>query len=96
MRKLFDGMKNAKLEQQMRIMALSACLLPAGVWTARAAAFHATKKNGHFDSPATIKMQQSKVRITGTIVGWNGETIVAVGVKKQDTANGAGADGNLT
>ena len=92
MKKLLDGMKNAKLEKQMKIMILSACLLSAGVWTAHTAAFHATDKTGYSDLPAALEMQQSKVCIAVPV----GETIVAAGVQDQDTANSAGADGKLT
>ncbi|MDR0699800.1 MAG: SusC/RagA family TonB-linked outer membrane protein, partial [Tannerella sp.] len=83
-KKLFKGMKNAKLGKQMRIMMLSVLFVVAGAVM--------TSARGS-DSSETPELQQSKTRITGTVVDQTGEPLIGVNiVEKGATANGTVTD----
>ncbi|MDR0698029.1 MAG: carboxypeptidase-like regulatory domain-containing protein, partial [Tannerella sp.] len=84
-KKWIDGMKNAKLKKLVKIMMLSAFLLMTGVWTASA-------RGG--DSQETPGLQQqSKIRITGTVVDRAGETVIGANIiEKGVAANGTISD----
>jgi TonB-linked SusC/RagA family outer membrane protein len=82
--RLIHGMKNAKLEKFMRIMMLSALFVMAGTVMISARGS---------DSQVTNETQQSKVRIAGTIVDRNGETVIGANiVEKNVAANGTTTD----
>ncbi|MDR0394370.1 MAG: carboxypeptidase-like regulatory domain-containing protein, partial [Tannerella sp.] len=81
---LINGMKNVKLKKLMNIMTLSAFLLITGTGITSA-------RGG--DSQATSESQQSKHRITGTIVDRTGESVIGANiVEKGATANGTISD----
>jgi TonB-linked SusC/RagA family outer membrane protein len=80
---LINGMKNAKLKKLVDIMTLSAFLLLMGVWTASA-------RGG--DSSETFELQQSKTRITGTIVDTDGEPVIGANIVEK----GVAANGTIT
>ncbi|MDR0698167.1 MAG: TonB-dependent receptor [Tannerella sp.] len=83
-KKLFKGMKIAKIEKQMRIMMLSALFVMAGTVMTRA-------HSG--DSQATAETQQSKVRIAGTVIDRNGDAVIGANiVEKNVVANGTTTD----
>jgi TonB-linked SusC/RagA family outer membrane protein len=76
-KKLFEGMKNAKLGKQMRIMMLSALFVMAGtvIMSARSS-----------DSQATSETQQNKIRITGVVVDQTGEPMIGANVVEKGVA----------
>ena len=81
-KKLFEGIRNAKLK--MKVMALFTLFLMAGTVMANA-------RGG--DSPETLEAQQSKVRITGTVVDRTGEPVIGANiVEKGVAANGTVTD----
>ncbi|MDR0370348.1 MAG: TonB-dependent receptor [Prevotellaceae bacterium] len=79
-----NGMKNAELKKLVSIMTLSAFLLLTVAWTASA-------RGG--DSSETLKSQQTKIRVTGTVVDPAGEPVVgATIVEKGVVTNGTTTD----
>jgi TonB-linked SusC/RagA family outer membrane protein len=79
-----NSMKNAKFKELVNIMMLSAFFLVTGIVTANA-------RGG--DSQETPELQQSKTRITGTVVDQAGEPVIGANiVEKGVTANGTVTD----
>jgi TonB-linked SusC/RagA family outer membrane protein len=81
-------MKNAKLKKLVKIMTLSTFLLMTGIGMASAR-----------DSQESPELQQSKTRITGTVVDQTGEPVIGANiVEKGAAANGTttDADGNFS
>jgi TonB-linked SusC/RagA family outer membrane protein len=79
-----NGMKNAKLKKLVKIMTLSAFLLITGLGTASA-------RGG--DSQESLERQQSKSRITGTVVDRMGEPVIGANVVEKGVAtNGTTTD----
>ncbi|MDR0697976.1 MAG: TonB-dependent receptor, partial [Tannerella sp.] len=74
-----NGIKNAKLKKLVKIMTLSVFLLMTGMTAASA-------RDG--DSQETLEPQQSKTRITGTVVDQTGEPVIGANVKEKGTTNG--------
>ncbi|MDR2121199.1 MAG: TonB-dependent receptor [Tannerella sp.] len=90
--KLITGMKNAGLKQMKKmkqLMMLSAFFLTVG-----AGMMHAATA---YSSPETAEPQQSKIRITGTVVDVNGEPVIGANIMEKGTANGniTDTDGNF-
>jgi TonB-linked SusC/RagA family outer membrane protein len=81
--KLFNGIKSAKLEKRTRIMTLFALFLIAGTVMMNA-------RSG--DSSETPEPQQSRTRITGTVVDQTGEPIIGANVLEK----GVAASGTIT
>jgi TonB-linked SusC/RagA family outer membrane protein len=81
--RLIDGMKNAKRKKIINIMTLSAFLLMTGVWTANA-------RDGY--SQESLEPQQSKIRITGTVVDQTGEPVIGANIREKGTTNGTVTD----
>ncbi|MDR0698704.1 MAG: TonB-dependent receptor, partial [Tannerella sp.] len=82
--KLINGMKNAKLKKLVKIMMLSVFLLLMGTGIASA-------RDG--DSSETLEPQQSKTRITGTVVDPAGEPVIGANVVEKGVAtNGTTTD----
>jgi TonB-linked SusC/RagA family outer membrane protein len=82
--KLFKGMKIAEFEKQMRIMMLSSLFIIAGT-----VVIYARSSDSQEATPET---QQSKIRITGTVVDRTGETIIGANVVEK----GAKVNGTVT
>ena len=83
--KLINDIKNVKLEKMKQIMMLSAFFLVTGAGMMNAA----TDKT----SPETTESQQSKIRITGTVVDRAGEPVIGANViEKGVTSNGTATD----
>jgi TonB-linked SusC/RagA family outer membrane protein len=79
---LINGMKNAKFKKLMNIMTLSVFLLITGAGTASAR-----------DSQESLELQQSRTRITGTVVDQTGEPVIGANiVEKGTTSNGTITD----
>jgi TonB-linked SusC/RagA family outer membrane protein len=79
-----NGIKNATLKKLVKIMTLSAFLLITGFGTASA-------RGG--DSQESSELQQSKIRITGTVVDQTGEPVIGANVvEKGVAANGTTTD----
>ncbi|MDR1223076.1 MAG: carboxypeptidase-like regulatory domain-containing protein [Tannerella sp.] len=77
---IMNGMKNARLKKLVNIMTLSAFLLITGLGTVSA-------RGG--DSQESSELQQSKARITGTVVDRTGEPVIGANVvEKGAAANG--------
>ncbi|MDR1675473.1 MAG: carboxypeptidase-like regulatory domain-containing protein, partial [Tannerella sp.] len=82
--KLIDGMKNAKLELMKRMMILSVLLLIAGTGMTFA-------RDGYL--PETGEREQTKIRITGTVVDQTGEPVIGANIVEKDVAiNGTVTD----
>jgi TonB-linked SusC/RagA family outer membrane protein len=82
-KKLIKGMKNAKPKKLVKIMTLSVFLLLMGAGIASA-------RSG--DSQETLETQQSKVRITGTVVDQTGAPVIGANVTEKGTTNGIVTD----
>jgi TonB-linked SusC/RagA family outer membrane protein len=79
-----NGMKNAGLKELVQIMALSAFFLMTGIGTANA-------RGG--DIPEILGIQQSKIRITGTVTDQTGDMIIGANVvEKGNASNGTITD----
>ena len=88
-KKLINCMKNGKLKKMKQMLLLSAFILVTGAGMANAAT--------DYPSPETIESQQSKIRITGTVVDRTGEAVIGANiVEKGGAVNGTitDADGN--
>jgi TonB-linked SusC/RagA family outer membrane protein len=81
-----NGIKNAKLKKLVNVMTLSAFLLITGIGIASA-------RDG--DSQESLESQQSKTRITGTVVDRTGEPVIGANiVEKGAVVNGTVTDVN--
>jgi TonB-linked SusC/RagA family outer membrane protein len=78
---LIYGMKHAKLKKLVKIMALSVFLLLTGT---------ASASGG--DSHESSELQQSKTRITGTVVDADGEPVIGANIVEKGTTNGIVTD----
>jgi TonB-linked SusC/RagA family outer membrane protein len=89
-KKLINCMKNGKLKKMKQMLLLSAFILVTGAGMANAAT--------DYPSPETTESQQSKIRITGTVVDQTGEPVIGANIiEKGVPANGTGtgADGKF-
>jgi TonB-linked SusC/RagA family outer membrane protein len=76
-------MKHAGFEKLKRVMMLSVCLLTAGTGMMNAG-------SGYL--PETAEPQQTKTRITGTVVDQAGEPVIGANVIEKGTVNGVTTD----
>ena len=82
--KLINGMKNGKLKKMKQMLLLSAFILVTGAGMANAAT--------DYPSPETTESQQSKIRITGTVVDQTGEPVIGANIIEK----GVPANGTIT
>ena len=89
--KLSNSMKNCKLKKMKQMLLLSIFILVTGAGMANAATA--------YPSPETTGLQQSKIRITGTVVDRTGEAVIGANIVEKGVAtNGtiSDADGRFS
>jgi TonB-linked SusC/RagA family outer membrane protein len=82
-KKLFKGIKNAKLKKIVQTMMLSSFLLMMGIGTANA-------RGGYL--PETLEPEQARIRVTGTVVDQAGEPVIGATIVEKGITNGTTTD----